>query len=552
MRCEPHTPTRSEVSDVRSVGQRVWGKLSAFADRRGAAALALAAMAVHTFESIGWPARPGRDFGSYIGVYDQLWDWHAVLPWATLQRPPISPLVVGGTLDLAGGWGAEVVLALSFAGSVVAWSAAARVAGAGPAVVTGLALVFHPGYGELFHEWSGDVVFAAAFALWAPVLVRAVARPTPTRFVGVGLGIAVLALVRPSNQILLLVALVPLAVRIPWPRRVALAATAVATAVVPLVLWAGLNAVRYDDLTVARGANASLPFFRAFVDDRIVSPENGVASRRLARLVERELLPLEPYRSHRIDLDAFFTSGSPRMHEDLVSLSDRILGWDSDYALLGEVGREAVRAHPGTYVRSVARDVLDALTQPLYGPSTDEPPPSPDVSDTASSAGLPTSTGGQPIPAANQGAYLGTPENRIREIWSSPTERSLVFRRPGDEERVARLAATVSRMGRLLPTHRRSSGVARWLDRASRAYPPALAFLVVGVVALVWRRPSMWREALVAAVAALLVLVVTLLSLSFVAQYGVPVTPAFVLLAAVAVLGDRKARQPQVAPEARS
>lgn len=533
------------------VVRRGWTTLLGLADRRGAVLLALVAASVHAVESVGWPARPGRDFASYIGVYDQLWDWHAVFPWTTLQRPPVSPLVLGGTLELGAGVGAELALVCMFAASVVAWSAAARMAGGNaPAVLTGVALVLHPGYGELFHEWSGDVVFATAFALWAPILVRALTRPTVARFLAVGLGTALLALVRPGNQSLVLLALAPLLLRIPWTRRATLVAATGLAAVAPLACWAGLNAVRYDDLTVARGARASLPFFRAFVDDRIVRPENGPATRRLARLVEAELLPLEPYRSYGVDLDAFFASGSPRMHEDLVSLSDRSLGWDSDYELLGEVGIEAVRAHPGVYARSVLRDLYDALTQPLYGPSTEAPRlPGTDI---GRDGAAPTPTQGQPIPAANQGAYLGTPENRIREVWTSPTRRSLVFRRAGDEERVAALAATIERMEAMLPTHGGSRTVARWLDRASRAYPPALAFAVVGLVALAWRRPRDRLAAVAPSFAALVVLVTTLLSLSFVAQYGIPLVPAFVLLAAVGLVGERSTSQRQRASATRS
>ena len=65
----------------------------------------------------------------------------------------------------------------------------------------------------------------------------------------------------------------------------------VGVAAVLLGAWAGTNLWRYDDLAVARGGQASFPFFRTFTVDRIVAPENGEASRELAALVERELLP---------------------------------------------------------------------------------------------------------------------------------------------------------------------------------------------------------------------------------------------------------------------
>src|SRR5690606_26517935 len=99
----------------------------------------------------------------------------------------------------------------------------------------------------------------------------------------------------------------------PWRARLARSAVVGVVAIALLGGWAFLNGARYDDVTIARGGGAVMPLFRAFVTDRIVSPDNGPASRKLAAAVERELLGLEPYRSYGIDLEEFFSSGSARM-----------------------------------------------------------------------------------------------------------------------------------------------------------------------------------------------------------------------------------------------
>ena len=57
----------------------------------------------------------------------------------------------------------------------------------------------------------------------------------------------------------------------------------------------GDNGIRYDDTTVARGGRAWVPFLRVFLADKTVPPENGDASRRLARLIEDEVLAKEPH-----------------------------------------------------------------------------------------------------------------------------------------------------------------------------------------------------------------------------------------------------------------
>ena len=133
------------------------------------------------------------------------------------------------------------------------------------------------------------------------------------------------------------------------------------------------------------------------------------------------------------------------MHEDLVGLSDRLEGWDSDYALLAPVGREAVLAHPSNVHARCAR--VD-LAQPHRRASTasgvvrpeDAPPTSHAASDVP-----PRPTEGQPIPSAYQSANISTPGWRIREVWTSPTEHHVEFDDPADATRFAALGRRVDR-----------------------------------------------------------------------------------------------------------
>jgi hypothetical protein len=159
----------------------------------------------------------------------------------------------------------------------------------------------------MFHELSSEPVFAVAFAGWAYLVVRAGARPSTARFALVGLGVAVLAFARPGNAVLLAFVVFPLVVRGTWRKKLSWAAVFVAAAVLPLSAWSVHNGVRFGEYTLARGGNAILPFYRAFIVDKIVSPENGTASRRLARAVDEHLLTREPYHSWRSDA----TTSSP-------------------------------------------------------------------------------------------------------------------------------------------------------------------------------------------------------------------------------------------------
>jgi hypothetical protein len=521
-----------------------WRAIERFAEsRRAAPALLVAALAVYGLVSLALPVSPGRDLGRYLVVYAQL-HGDVVYPFALVSRPPGTPLVVGGLLDL-GPIAAEVGAAALYALSILAWCSVARRFGPTAAIATAVALLAYPGYVLLFHKLSSDAVFAAAFALTAPLLVRALERPTVGRTAALGAGVAACILTRPVAQVLLLLALVPLVVAPTWRGRLQGAAAFALAAILPLLAWAGHNAVRGDDFTLGRGGGATLPLFRAFVADKIVEPENGDSSRELADAVARDLLPYEPYRSYGISLEEFFSSGSARMHEDLTGLADRTWGWDDDYGHLARVGREAVLAHPGAYARGVAGDLRDLLVWPLYVDAGTEAAPAPAASDRslAQASDLPVPSEGEPIPAARQSQYITTPDGDIREVWTSPTEHHVEFDDPQDAARAAEIDRRVADLVAGFPDREARPEAVEWLNRASRWYPRPVVWLVAGIVALLVRR-RLWRRlaapALLAA-SALLIIFGTSLAVYAVPEYAVPVVPAFVLLAAAAITAPRRA-----------
>jgi hypothetical protein len=510
----------------------------------------VAALAVWWVQAIAIPLTRGRDFGTYVGAYVELFQRHPIDLGYVLGRTPIAPLVTGGLLDLAGGALAEPAMSLLYALSVTAWFLAARSFGAVPAVVTTFVVLVYPGYGILFHELASDSVFAAAFAGWSLLVVRAVLAPTPARFALVGVGVAGLVLVRPGNQALMLLALLPLFVPVPWRTRLRAAAAFAVSAVALLGLWAVHNGVLYDKYTVATGGNSRLPFERAFLTDRIVRPENGQASRRLGRLVSRHLLSEEPYRSYGVGLDDFFDDPTPRMIVDLTSLSNRVYGWKSDARILRSVGIEAVRTHPGTYARGVSGTVWDLMWQPVFRtlPSTRAVPAKTAGDESVDSAGgetivvdgrkLPKPTEGERIPAPHEEAPT-TADGGIFTVWTSPTERHLVFVRPRDRERLDALHDRMGELAENLPHRSGRSVLALRLNQASRWFPPPVLWLLLGVVGLATRRPDRGLALATPAIAGLVVIVLSALAIPSVPHYSVPVVPAFMLLAVGSLTGRR-------------
>jgi hypothetical protein len=518
--------------------------------RRGAGVVFVVALLLWWLEALVIPLGPGRDLGTYLGAYIQLFQEHPIDLGFVLGRTPISSLVVGGLLQFARGRLAEPAVSLLYAGSILAWFLAARRFGGKAALLTVVALLLYPGYGILFHELSSDAVFAAAFAGWSLLVIRTLLSPTARGFALAGAGVGVLVLIRPGNQVLLVLALVPLLVCATWRARLVSAAAFLVPAVVLIAGWAVHNGIRYDNYTIARGGNATVPFYRAFVTDRIVRPSNGPASRELTRAVERDLLPKEPYRSYGITLSDFFHDASPRMQVDLLALSDRLKGWHSNYRWLRDVGVEAVRTHPARYTGGVIGSTWGMLTLGLYRNGVSNASQGGTTTAGSRSEGRPTivsggktlpePTEGEPIPSAHEGG-VSTPDNSIYTVWTSPTEHHLVFVHPGGRARYDALHRRMDELAANLPHRSGSPSLALRLNQSSRWFVPPALWLAIGIVLLAFRRPRNALALSVPTVAGLLVIVLTALGLPAEPHYSVPVAPAFVLLTGTALFAPGRA-----------
>jgi hypothetical protein len=560
--------------------------------RSSAAALFALALLVFALQSIVLPAYPGRDMGRYVQTYVQYWYDDAVLPSVLNTRGPLASLGVGLPLEL-GGVAAEVWLALLYAASIVAWGVVALKFGPRAAILTTALLLVYPGYSILFHGLASDALFAAAFAGWAVLLSRAILGPSITTFLIAGLGMGALVLVRPSNQVLIVFALLPLFLRAQWLRRLQwVAAFFVASAVVTQgwravmtwhygdavaltpsgavlvvalalsllllpavwrrrVLWAAIplaiagvigaavtgpgvqSPTEYARLAV-QSPPSSVFLFRAFEMDRIVSPENGPASREMGRIVERDLLTKEPYRSYGVDLDEFFSSGSDRLFADLTKLP----GVD-----LPAVTDEAIRAHPQAFISGIAGTIWAQLwARRVFAPEGatgggDENGKTADPFVVVNGRKLPRPSEGQLVPASHVGPVIWTRGGNVREVWRSATEHPLVFDDPHDERRYAEFGRDTDRLAGRIPTRDANEGLVHRLNQASNRFPPPVFWIAVGLIALAVRRPARSVVALALVAAALAVIVGTSLVALDVPEYSVPVTPAFLFLAAAGLVG---------------
>jgi Glycosyltransferase family 87/Dolichyl-phosphate-mannose-protein mannosyltransferase len=593
------------VSVVATIRPRLGSRWHSFeawvGTRTSAAALFVAALAVYALESAILPAYPGRDMARYLQTFVQLGYHVPVYPAVLNTRGPLSALGVAVPLEI-GGWAAEIWLALLYALSIVAWARIGLTFGARAAVLTSALLLLSPGYGILFHQLASDSLFAAAFAGWAVLVARAIPQPSVKAFLAVGAAAGVLVLVRPANQVLLVMSLLPLLLGAPWRMRLQWAAAwfvpavavsqawhvfvqwrwgdvvglkaslgllALAILLTPLLLpspWRRRAAVAVGVLAVAAVAVRGWPgqspasyvrsvkvnesnqfLYRAFELDRIVAPENGPASRRLAAIVQRKLLPREPYRSYGVDVHEFFASGSDRVFGDLTGVSPAVD--------LAAATREAIRRHPGTFAASIGRTLWEELAlRPVYAPVPSEPT----SAQTARNASQPTEyvvvngrrlpkpSEGQPIPSSAIGPMLWTPGGQAVEVWTSPTEHRTVVTDARDRRRIEKFGHAVDRLDARIPTRDGSPTLVHRLNQASHAFPPSLLWLLVGLAAFLLRRPRPALVAFAPAVAGSIVVLASALVAPSVAEYGAPISPAFLLLASAGLVGARRREQPLV------
>ena len=137
---------------------------------------------------------------------------------------------------------------------------------------------------------------------------------------------------------------------------------------------------------------------------------------------------------------------------------------------------------------------------------------------------------------------MSTPDGSIREIWTSPTEHHIVFDDPAKRERWMANERRTAELYTAFPDHWWSPWLGLQMDRSSKLYPPLWLWLLAGAVGVVVRRPRRWWATVAPVAGALTMLLATVTAVWAEPAYAVPVAPAFILFAAVGLLGDRNGR----------
>ena len=317
----------------------------------------------------------------------------------------------------------------------------------------------------------------------------------------------------------------------------------VLAAVLPLVAWSVHNGVRFDSWGLARGGNAIIPFYRAFITDHIVSPENGEDSRRLATAMQQHLLTREPYRSYGVTLDQLFDDGSFRVHEDLYLLSDQVFGWDTDYGVLRGAGVEGVRAHPGTMPAAwrgrCGTSSEGAVPRRLVGPRARSDARQPATVVDRTGSGCPRRARASRSRQARSSGSLGRTtasgrSGRRRPNGTSSSRIRAIVRVS------SRSSARSTSLFDALPDRNGNAQLALRLNQLSRWFPRPWMWILLGLIAIAVRRPRGWPMLVALSLAAFAVVLLNALGLFADLHFVLPVAPGFVLLGLAGLLGARR------------
>jgi hypothetical protein len=517
----------------------VWTRLTErLVTRRGGALLVIVGLASYALQALAWPLERGRDSWDYWLWFLQAADGDP--PFSALQvfRTPVAPLVTGIPMWAGGARLTELVFALLYALALLGWAWAVVPVSRSAALATALVLLVTPTYAGLYHEVSSDPVFAFLLAWWAGAVVRAWQAGSDRWLVAVGLGVTLLTLCRPAAQVALLACvLVPLVARRGGRRILAGAAVALAAAVVPLALWAGQNALRYDDFTVARGSKAWVPFFRVAGD---VDPANGDASRRLADAVRRHVLTLPPYASRGVDVHTYFRGAGNLEVIRMIALSDSVFGWDTDYDVLFDASLEAIRADPWAYVHGVADTFWDFLSQRYAPEPRTRPVPIPELPTELTIDGkpFPAPITVSPLVQAVRYGFVWCPTDDLERCVVPDPVAALGSASQG--RRYTELVDTIRDWNVQLPTRDSNGWLASKGGTASDRWPRPVLWILLAALALAIRRPLGTAPVLVLGAVSAAILLVHALSQAPQSEFQLPFVPVWIVAALVALLAPRR------------
>jgi hypothetical protein len=292
------------------------------------------------------PLREGRDMATYFLWFRDLFEIEPEFPLLMLFRTPLTPLFYGSCFEFLNETGIKLVVAVCYAGGLTSVFAVLREFSSLAAWTFNVLLGANLWLFRWFNAVGSETLQTVLLCLWFSCTFFAMRSPKIRVWAGIAILVFLLVLNRPGNQTFVLCFLLPLFVANACLRhRLMLSGAFLIAYSTVHIAFCTFNYLRYGEFCVAKLGDAHLPFYRLFVQEHLISPDNGPASRQLAQFVDAKILTNPVYAQYEITQDIFFGCSTQRMFNSLIYAVQKD-GSGSDFALLRQAGMESIWSDP--------------------------------------------------------------------------------------------------------------------------------------------------------------------------------------------------------------
>ena len=300
----------------------------------------------------------GRDMATYEIYYFQFFMKFPPIVLLQLFRTPGVAFYYGPLFDL-GGWMLVLIITgiLFVTGMTLFYFIVARW-NKWLALITLFLLLLRYHYMQNILGVSSEPLMALVILYWLYFLIKAFYRFENRDWSLVGIIIGILIMVRPDNLVMMLSIFLPLlywemGFKVTFKRCLA----CMLPCIIILLTYVSYNYLRFDFMGIAALGNVHLPFYRAYVQEGLIRPENGPASQKLKEVMQKKILTKKVFQDYGVSIDDMFVYSTDRMFQHLVNEVYLEEGWKNHAVLLRKAAWEAAAANPRdfwlTYVQQL-------------------------------------------------------------------------------------------------------------------------------------------------------------------------------------------------------
>ncbi|EKE25374.1 MAG: hypothetical protein ACD_5C00188G0004, partial [uncultured bacterium] len=435
------------------------------------------AVAIFVLQAIAWPLSPGRDFGSYVTYYLQMWMQELGYPRVMLHRTPIFPLYLGVFWKIGGPLMLEVLSGILFVTGILIVYKIGKHFSKISGVIAAILVLVYSAYGAIFHYVGTEFLTSVVFLYWTFLVIQLGDDFKISSYFLSGILAGLLIWIRPGNQIFIIFFLYPLFLRnVTFFTRIKASAAFIVTVVFLYTVLSSYNWLRYEHFGLASG-NRGTPFYKVFTSDKLVKPGNGETSKALAELIESELLDKEPYSREGVTKESFFENPTGRKWFDILVLTERF-SLPGDNPLRG-IAIEAIKTNPLKYIGCNIRDLILLMCNvhqyfPVVPQKDDNAPSRPSVD------------------LLKRNLEERLENNKDNDIAISYFEMEM-YRNNDSLERIANLQGEIFESGMRLPNRSGNEFLGKVLNFSTSIFPGMFWFIIFGLVGFViYRRKNIY------------------------------------------------------------